>query len=165
MCAVKIDFEESHYILRPNLLAAPFCYSTRLSTIFRAIITSSNVRDRFFPPINSRQQGEQRSPFELASRLRVIRSVTVSSFRVSNPARWLVPTTLPVLYHAFHHYYPPLEFRMRGIIRSETTILTFLRVEIELLETTKKEKKRCCCCRSTTRFSARNGTNFENIRE
>lgn len=47
-------------------------------------------------PINSRQQGEQRSPFELASRLRVIRSVTVSSFRVSNPAR-LEPTTLPVL--------------------------------------------------------------------
>lgn len=87
-------------------------------------------------PINSRQQGEQRSPFELASRLRVIRSVTVSSFRVSNPAR-LEPTTLPVLQHAFHHY-PPLEFRGAESFGRKLRFYRFLHVEIELLETKKK---------------------------
>lgn len=86
-------------------------------------------------PINSRQQGEQRSPFELASRLRVIRSVTVSSFRVSNPAR-LEPTTLPVLQHAFHHY-PPLEFRGAESFGRKLRFYRFLHVEIELLETKK----------------------------
>lgn len=97
------------------------------------------ARSLFFPPINSRQQGEQRSPFELASRLRVIRSVTVSSFRVSNPARWLEPTTLPVLYHAI--IILRWNFECAESFGRKPTILTFLRVEIELLETTKKEKK------------------------